>query len=97
MILYFFQKFSTNQRQIGGGLAHSDIMSDDAKASTKFQWLRLAGLERMASLQSHLDDDLDQLDSASQLQIEASAASNTHLESTESKIFRNDSNESNHR
>ena len=57
-------------------MAHSaDIMSDDAKASSKFQWFRLAGLEKLSSIQSmQLDEDLDKLDSASVLQVQAAAA-----------------------
>ena len=35
LLIYFFQKFSASQRQLGtaeGGMAHSaDVMSDDAK------------------------------------------------------------------
>ena len=73
------KKFSASQRQLGtaeGGMAHSaDIMSDDAKASSKFQWFRLAGLEKLSSIQSmQLDEDLDKLDSASVLQVQAAAA-----------------------
>ena len=41
----------------------------------KFQWFRLAGLEKLSSLQSmQLDEDLDKLDSASVLQVQAAAA-----------------------
>ena len=85
---------STHQREIGGGLSHSEVLSDDAKASTKFQWLRLAGLERLASMQSHMDEDLDKLDSASALQMEESSKKNEAAESA-SRIFRGDSGESN--
>ena len=75
----FLQKFSASQRQLGtaeGGMAHSaDVMSDDAKASSKFQWFRLAGLEKLSSIQSmQLDENLDKLDSASVLQVQLAAA-----------------------
>ena len=44
-------------------------------ASSKFQWFRLAGLEKLSSIQSmQLDEDLDKLDSASVLQVQAAAA-----------------------
>lgn len=81
------QKFSAHQQRPPaiGGLSHSDILSDDGRSSARFQWFRLAGLEKMASLQPHLDEDLDKLDSASVLQIQAS-----------NKIFRVDSGDSNH-
>ncbi len=46
-------------------LTHAEVLSDDARPSSRFQWFRLAGLEKLASLQ--LDDELDGLDSASVL------------------------------
>lgn len=88
--LSFLQKFSTpagNSRQLGGLSHQSDILSDDGRASARFQWFRLAGLEKMASLQAHLDEDLDKLDSASVLVQDLQE---------HSRIFRGDSGESNH-
>merc|ERR1712008_312736 len=93
------QKFSASQRQLGtaeGGMAHSaDVMSDDAKASSKFQWFRLAGLEKLSSIQSmQLDENLDKLDSASVLQVQLAAAAAANMESGQ-QIYRGDSGDSN--
>ena len=54
----------------------SDVIYEwSLTASSKFQWFRLAGLEKLSSIQSmQLDEDLDKLDSASVLQVQAAAA-----------------------
>ena len=74
-------------------------MSDDSRASSKFQWIRLAGLGKLASLQCHLDEDLDKLDSASALHVQQQQnrianVNNCNGESA-SRIFRGDSGDSN--
>ena len=82
------QKFSTSQlqRQLGSlPSATAEVLSDDGRGSAKFQWLRLAGLEKLASMQpSAADEDLDGLDSASV------------LKQDNNKIVRGDSGDSNH-
>ena len=81
------QKFSTSQlqRQIGSlPSATAEVLSDDGRGSAKFQWLRLAGLEKLASMQP-TDEDLDGLDSASVLKQDQAT-----------KIVRGDSGDSNH-
>ena len=82
------QKFSTSQlqRQLGSlPSATAEVLSDDGRGSAKFQWLRLAGLEKLASMQP--DEDLDGLDSASVLK---------QQDLTTTKIVRGDSGDSNH-
>ena len=66
-------KWSTDKKCIPNEV--TSLKNPYFKASSKFQWFRLAGLEKLSSIQSmQLDENLDKLDSASVLQVQLAAA-----------------------